>query len=267
MYNREGTVAQSIGSLQHQTYPHWQLIIIDDKSSDQSIARVKEIMATEPRIRLIESKINQGPGGARNTGISEVTTKYLAFLDSDDLWAPEKLEVQLNFMETSGAAFTYTGYRTMDENNQLSQNVTPSESAQANEIMANNFIVTSSVMMDLEQTGHLQFPLTATEDLSLWVQVLKKVKKAYLVPQELIYFRKWSGSISKGKINQAKHRWLYLRNDAKLGLIQSMFYFAKYATLTSYKYAVQFRQDQSTAFNCTAWLSALPRLELKDNAP
>ena len=265
LYNRAETLEQTIASLQNQTYPHWELIIVDDDSSDNSVELVKELMKNDPRIRLIESRINQGPGLTRNAGIFANNNRYIAFLDSDDLWAPEKLETQLSFMQSENSAFTYTQYRIIDEANQTSGLIKPKRKAKGRELLANNFVVTSSVMLDTEEFDMIQFPdMSSGEDLGLWLLLLTQTDSARVVPQELTYLRKWSGSISSDKVQAAKNRWHMIRNRERTPLIQSLYYFAKYATLTGFKYAVSFR-DQKKSNACEQWFEELPTLKINES--
>ena len=264
LYNRAETLEQTIASLQNQSYPHWRLIIVDDNSTDNSVEMVKELMRNDSRIQLIESPFNQGSGPSRNIGVQESSTRYIAFMDSDDIWAPEKLSKQLEFMQENNSAFTYTDYRIIDENNQTSPRIQINSTARREQILANNYIVTSSVMLDTQQFSKIEFPDIRTgQDLGLWVTLLREVENAHLVPEELTYLRKWSGSISGNKLKQARNRWRIIRDIEDTPLPLALYYFAKYATLTGMKYAFSFKTNEETPENCEELFQSLPELKIR----
>src|SRR5210317_778074 len=114
-YNVEDYIGKTIRSVINQSYENWELIIADDCSSDRSIDVITEFMEREPRIRLVRLEQNSGPAIARNEAIGLSRGRYIAFLDSDDQWNPEKLECQLDFMRQAKSSFTYTGYEVINE--------------------------------------------------------------------------------------------------------------------------------------------------------
>src|SRR5690606_10616687 len=109
----------TIASVQNQTYENWELIIVDDCSKDHTVAIVEAFQKDDDRIRLIVSEVNRGSGVARNTGTEASKGDYIAFLDADDLWKPQKLQVQIDFMEAKGYPFTFSFYDAMDEDGNL----------------------------------------------------------------------------------------------------------------------------------------------------
>ena len=112
-------VEETIRSVQAQTYENWEIIFVDDCSKDDTIQRVAELQERDSRIKLIKNPINSGAAVSRNTALREAKGRWIAFLDSDDLWEPTKLEKQFLFMEKNGYAFSYTEYREMDADGNL----------------------------------------------------------------------------------------------------------------------------------------------------
>ena len=115
LYNSEKFLSSSIESVVKQTYKNWELIIVDDRSTDNSLQKAIEYMKKDNRIKIIKLQENSGPAIARNTGIEAANGKFIAFLDSDDMWLPDKLELQLNFMRKTNASFSYTAYKKVNE--------------------------------------------------------------------------------------------------------------------------------------------------------
>lgn len=113
-YNVEDYIEESIRSVIEQTYSNWELIIIDDRSTDQTISKVEPFLA-DNRIKLLVNECNLGGAGTRNRGIDMASGRFIAFLDSDDLWSPEKLEQQVDFMLSNGYQFCFTGYSNISE--------------------------------------------------------------------------------------------------------------------------------------------------------
>ncbi len=113
-YNTDRFIEESIRSVQGQTYPDWELIIVDDCSTDDTDAVVQPFLA-DRRIKYLKNEKNSGAAVSRNRALREANGKWLAFLDSDDLWRPEKLEKQIAFMREHGYHFSYTCYSEMDE--------------------------------------------------------------------------------------------------------------------------------------------------------
>ena len=118
-YNCGKYVEQTIHSVQAQTYQNWEIIFVDDCSKDDTIKRVSELIEQDSRIKLIKNPVNSGAAVSRNTALREAKGRWIAFLDSDDLWEPTKLEKQVKFMEENGYAFSYTEYQEMDADGNL----------------------------------------------------------------------------------------------------------------------------------------------------
>jgi len=231
LYNTSDFISQTIESVLNQTYQNWEMLIIDDVSTDNSCEVVEKYSAAEPRIKLIRSKINQGPAETRNTGIEAAQGRYIAFLDSDDLWLPEKLEKQIKHMKEKKAALSYTGYRWINEANQhLPQVIPAKESSSYSDMLNFNQIGCLTAMYDTNKTGKQYFQNAGHEDYILWLSIIKSEHSAKGLNETLAKYRIRQGSVSKNKIKVAKFQWNIYRNIEQLSMIKSAFHFTIYTT-------------------------------------
>lgn len=228
-YNAVRFIRETIDSVQRQTYPHWELILIDDASRDETVALIQEEMS-DSRIRLIVLPKNSGAAVARNTGIAAAKGKYLAFLDSDDLWLPQKLEKQVAFMQQNDAAFSFTRYRIIEENGTQTPFVVPiPKQIDYHGLLKNTIIGCLTVMLDREKLGAVQMPNIRTrQDTALWLQILRQGHVAYGIQEELSHYRKVEGSISSNKWKAARNTWRLYREIEKLNLVRAAWCFIHY---------------------------------------
>ncbi len=180
-YNASSFIKETIQSVQSQTYKKWEMIIIDDVSKDNTCELIKEEIKKDDRIRLIELEENGGAAIARNTGINCAEGKYIAFLDSDDLWLPEKLEKQVAFMQNNDLAFSFTSYQIMDQDGKLTEKVVHvPEKINYNGLLKNTIIGCLTVMLDIEKLGKVKMPNIRTrQDTATWLKILKQGHYAY----------------------------------------------------------------------------------------
>lgn len=231
-YNAARYIAETIHSVQSQTFPDWEMVIADDGSSDHTIDIVKKEMANDPRIRLIEIHQNGGPANARNLAMAAATGDYLAFLDSDDLWLPQKLERQLGFMEKHQHAFSYTDYRVMTEDGRRMEVVFRAPPmTKYKTLLKNTRIGTLTVMLDTRKVGRVQMPLNrdCSEDFGLWLSILSKGIHAYGLNEELAVYRKRENSLSSNKLKSARKTWNTYRKIEEINLLRAGWYFAHYS--------------------------------------
>jgi len=230
VHNAEKTVFKTIDSVKAQTYSFWELIIIDDGSTDNSLPIIKKIAAREPRIHCIQMKSNLGVAAARNEGLKQAQGNYVAFLDADDLWMPDKLEKQLQFMEENEAALSYTAYNIIKNNGTPTGIQIPAPpSLDYKDLLKGNLIACCTVMVDLEQTGLLQMPLHPHEDYLTWLNILKQGYKACGLNEVLSSYRRSKGGLTSNKIKSAAWTWGILRKQEKLSLPITIWYFLHYA--------------------------------------
>jgi teichuronic acid biosynthesis glycosyltransferase TuaG len=230
-YNSTKFIPDTIHSVLAQTYSNWEMLIVDDCSKDESRQVIREFVEKDARIKLIELTENSGAAVARNTAIKAAKGKYLAFLDSDDLWVPTKLEKQIRFMEENDYAFTYSKYQQMDVNGTLLDRVVdvPKDITYKG-LLSDNIIGCLTAVVNIEKTGPIEMPNIRTrQDYALWLSILKRGIKAQGLQEVLAYYRLVPGSISSNKLKVAKQNWRLYRDIEKLGIIPSSISFLRYA--------------------------------------
>ena len=240
LYNSSDFVGNTIKSVLAQTYQNWELIIIDDASTDGS-AKIAESFATkDKRIKLIKLDSNKGPAAARNRGIKEASGRYIAFLDSDDLWHEEKLYKQLKFMKKNHYAFTYTGFEKINEEGKVIGTIFPyKEEVCYYDLLKSNHIGCLTAMIDLGMLGHKMYMpnIKKRQDHGLWLEVLKFIDKAYCLNKVLGQYRIIKGSISRNKIGNIRYQWQLYRKIEKLNIFHSIYYMLFYAFYGFQKYS------------------------------
>lgn len=191
-------VSESIRSVQNQTYTNWELLFVDDCSNDGTIPKVLNMSKRDERIKVFQNTKNNGAAVSRNTALYNTKGRWIAFLDSDDLWEPTKLEKQIRFMEKSGYAFSYTNYQEIDENS-LPTGVLVSGPKHVTKAGMYAFCWPGclTVMYDREKIGLVQIAdIKKNNDYAMWLKVCKKAD-CYLLDECLAKYRRGrSGSIS-----------------------------------------------------------------------
>ena len=229
-YNSIRFIGETILSVQNQSYENWEMIIVDDASTDQSATKIKEIIEGDSRIRILSLKENVGAAKARNLAIEEARGRYIAFLDSDDIWLPHKLKTQLLFMEEMDVDFSYTSYSLIDENsNELNREVNVPEFVDYHYLAGNTIIGCLTVMLDREKISYIEMPSMQPEDTALWLNLLSEGYEARGIQQVLAKYRIVENSVSRNKIRAAFRYWNLLRKQKPLNSFQTFFYFSKYA--------------------------------------
>ncbi|WP_148631184.1 glycosyltransferase family 2 protein [Bacillus sp. E214] len=232
-YNSKVFIRQTIESVKKQTYENWELIIVDDASTDNSKDMIKEYLMDDSRIKLITLQENVGPGEARNMAIQAAKGHYIAFLNSKDLWAPNKLEKQLEFMEAHNLAFSYTDYQFIDEENQAYEPVIemPVHLTYQDLLRDTTAIGCSTVMIDKYKVGKIQLVHNRDipEDFALWLSILKRGFKAKRLKNVYVYLRKSNDVLEKNNYQTASRIWSLYRQVEKLGVFESAFCFVNYA--------------------------------------
>ncbi|EDX62252.1 MULTISPECIES: glycosyltransferase family 2 protein [Bacillus cereus group] len=230
-YNASTFIKETIQSVQSQTYTNWEMIIVDDVSKDNTRELIKEEIKKDDRIQLIELQENGGAAIARNTGINCAKGKYIAFLDSDDLWLPEKLEKQVAFMQNNDVAFSFTSYQIMNQDGTLTDKVVHvPEKINYNGLLKNTIIGCLTVMLDIEKLGKVQMPNIRTrQDTATWLKILKQGHCAYGLDEVLSKYRKVENSISSKKFKMAKMNWKLYREIEGLSIPKSAWCFINYA--------------------------------------
>lgn len=232
-YNSGKTIRSSIQSVCRQTYSNWELLIVDDCSDDNIESIIQEFQ--EQRIHYYRLSTNQGVAAARNKGVAEARGQYLAFLDSDDLWHPDKLTRQVNFMQKYHYAFTYTWYQQFSGDiHHLGNLVKTKTSVDYKELLKGNDIGCLTVMIDRSQIPDVTMPSQRHEDYITWLNILKQGGRAYSLPISLAAYRKGKGSLTNNKWKSLVWTWKVYRNSQQLSLVRSgicMFFYVYYGLL------------------------------------
>jgi teichuronic acid biosynthesis glycosyltransferase TuaG len=206
------------------------MLITDDGSKDNSVSTIKRIFREESRIRLFELQKNVGAAEARNVALSQAKGRYIAFLDSDDIWYPKKLEKQLVFMQKNGYAFTFTSYNQMNEFGvDLNKIIQVPQSINYNQYLRNTIIGCLTVIIDKKRTGDFGMPLIkSSHDMALWLLIMKRGFKAYGLNEVLATYRIVSNSNTSKKWKAAKDVWRVYRQIEHLSFFIAIFNFCGY---------------------------------------
>ena len=225
-FNSEAFISQTILSVLNQTYKNWEMLIVDDLSTDKSIEIIKTFIDKDSRIKLHLLKENSGAAIARNKAISLANGDYIAFLDSDDLWLPKKLEHQLNFMFHNRYALTYTSYEIINENGVLiNKTINCKSKLDYNRMLYSNEIGCLTAIYDKNLLGKIYMPeIRKRQDYGLWLNILKSEKFAYGLSETLAQYRDRSKSISNNKIEMLKWNWNLYKNVENLSYFRATYY-------------------------------------------
>lgn len=229
-YNAEKYIAETIESVLAQTYPNWEMLIVNDCSTDNTAKIVQSYAAKDKRIKLINLTENSGAAVARNTAIQNAKGRYIAFLDSDDLWKKEKLQKQLKFMQQNGYAFMFTAYEHFkNKKENIKNKVAAPKKLKYSQALKGNQIGCLTVMLDRKQIAKIKFTEQKHEDYILWLNILKTGITAYGINESLALYRTGnSKSISSNKLQSALWTWNVYRKVQKLSILQSIYYMCFY---------------------------------------
>jgi teichuronic acid biosynthesis glycosyltransferase TuaG len=229
-YNSKNFIKETINSVISQTYEDWEMIIVDDCSKDDSVKFIQELIKDEKRIKLIKLDENIGAAMARNKALEMAQGRYIAFLDSDDIWLPQKLDIQLNFMKENNYAFTFTSYIPFSEDGkeEFSLIQAPKELNYSG-YCKNTIIGCLTVIIDKQQVGEFQMPnIKSSHDMALWLLILKRGFNAYGLNESLAKYRLVSTSNTAKKYKAIFDVWKVYREIEKINLIKSSWYFINY---------------------------------------
>lgn len=238
VHNAGAYIEKTIETVKAQTYSQWELILVDDCSTDDSRQKIRShIQENDRKIRLIEKTCNEGAARARNTGIDAARGRYIAFLDADDIWMPDKLEKELAFMKEKQAAFVFTAYEFGDEEGAgTGKTVSVPPRLTYFKALSRTVIFTTTVLLDTDKTGHdlIRMPDVKSEDTATWWKILKNGFTAYGLNEVLAVYRRPANSLSSNKIEAVRRIWNLYRKQERLSFIYSvynLFFWALRATL------------------------------------
>ncbi|MED4300185.1 glycosyltransferase family 2 protein [Geobacillus stearothermophilus] len=237
VYNAEKYLKYTIESVINQDYDNWELIIIDDCSKDNSRLIAERYMKKDKRIKLISLEKNRGVAYARNIGIKAAKGRYIAFLDSDDLWYPNKLSKQLDFMKKNDYYFTFSSYELInDEGIRLNKVIKAPNIVDYKRLLKGNPIGCLTVMIDKKRIEDIEMPEIRHEDYATWLNITKNGNIAYGLNEILALYRKSRNSLSSNKIKAIIWTWNIYRKNQKLGLLRSTKCWGMYVFNTLLKY-------------------------------
>lgn len=242
MYKGAAFVGETIESVLAQGYKNWEMIIVDDCSPDNGagIAEVKKY-TSDPRVILVESKENRGSSGARNIALQKARGRYIAFLDSDDIWHPDFLEKQMKFMKEKNAPLVFSSYKRIDENSKeelLRPFIVP-EKVNYKSLLKTCPIFPSTAIYDTQKTLKIFFNEnlgSMRDDYVYWLTMFKDIDYGYGNPEILVDYRMRKSSVTGNKKKVIKPQWNVLRKVEKIGFIPAVYYLGCWAVISYFKY-------------------------------
>lgn len=224
-YNSAHFISESIRSVQEQTFENWELLVIDDASQDGTIEIVKALLEKDERIRLHPLPTNQGAGFARNIGIKASEGNYICFLDADDLWKPEKLEVQLDFMDKNNVEVCYASYELInEEGKRLHKMIKALVDLPFKKLLKANYVGNLTGIYNAKKLGKIYCPLIRKrQDWGLWLLATKKAGNAKGISKPLAYYRMRKHSISGNKWEMLSYNYQVYRKVLGFSALKSGF--------------------------------------------
>lgn len=230
VWNAAATLAETVGSVRAQGFADWEMLLVDDGSTDGSDRLAARLAAEDSRIRVFTQPANLGAAAARNRAIREARGRFIAFLDADDLWRPEKLALQIGFMRAQGHPLTFTAYRRIAADGRPLGTVRPPASVSRAGLLGGNVIGCLTAVYDTAFFGKVEMPpLARRHDYGLWLELLRHTSHAHALPQVLADYRVHPGSLSAGKGGAARDTWRFYREHERLPRLRAAWYFAQYA--------------------------------------
>ena len=238
-YNCEAFIKESIESVMAQTYTHWELIIVNDCSTDNTLAVVTEF--SDPRVTLINNEVNLGVANSRNIAIEKAEGRFIAFLDSDDLWYSTKLEKQVIALCKAGenTVCSHSSYERIDEFGSVLTRVSIKNSVKFKTLLKSNFIGNLTGIIDRSKVVLPKQKEVKHEDYVMWLEILSSGQDFYSlgVPEVLAKYRVRAGSISANKLKSLTWHWHILRYHMRLNIFQSSLFILNYLYFASRKRA------------------------------
>lgn len=240
IHNSQAFVANTIKSVQNQTYSEWEILIIDDCSSDSSVEIVEEFAKNDKRIRLFKNGENSGPAITRNKGLEAAKGEFITFLDADDIWFPDFLKISLEACLQNNYEFVFSSYKRFDEklNPLLSDFIVP-EKVNYNELLKACPIPCLTAFIDIRRIGKFYMPImNKRQDWGLWLAILKEVDYAYGIQEPLAIYRMRKDSVSRSKRKLIPYVWKIYRDVEGFSIIESCYYFIHWALNGFKKYYI-----------------------------
>lgn len=232
-FNAAHDLAESIGSIQRQSHKDWELIVVDDGSTDNTPKVLNHYAAHDDRIKPLFLTRAQGgnAGKARNAGVAVAKGRYIAFLDADDCWYPNKLKAQLEFMNEKGASISTTYTDIIDGDGHIVGHYRPKLAVAGwKEMLAENLVTMSAAMIDTKVHSGVRMPdMARCEDYALWMGLVREGAWIHIMPEALTQYRIQHESFFKKKPREAYYRWLVYREYLELDLLPTLHAMMRYA--------------------------------------
>lgn len=208
-FNAEKYIRYTLQSVLNQSYQNWEMILVDDASTDETVKIISNFAEKDSRIKLFKLEKNSGNGFARNIALEKVKGKYIAFLDADDLWLPLKLEKQIQFLKANKSPFTFSFYDCIDEEgNMLNRRVEAPTELTYNQLFFCNYVGNLTAIYDADYFGKITLEATQKrQDWRIWLTILKQIQVTKPVPESLAFYRIRKDSISSSKFKLIKHNF------------------------------------------------------------
>ncbi|MEZ4853140.1 glycosyltransferase family 2 protein [Flavobacterium sp.] len=237
-YNSAKHIAETIQSVQNQTYKNWEWIIVDDGSTDNTKEIILDFQAKDTRIHFVKLNQNSGPAIARNTGIEKATGDFMTFLDADDIWFPTFIENSLNTIQKTKIPFVFSSYKRSNEKLEFvySDFIVP-QKVTYTDILKSNSISCLTAFLDIKALGKKFMPLIKKrQDMGLWLQYLKEIPFAYGIQECQAIYRIRENSLSRKKSDLIVYQWKFYREVEKLTIFQSIYYMVHWMVRGFLKY-------------------------------
>lgn len=239
LYNCEEYIEKTILSVQNQDYKNWEMILVDDCSTDNTYSIVNKIALNDPRIKLYKQEVNGGAAKARTRAMRAAKGRFIAYLDADDLWLPTKMSRQVEFMLKNKIGFSCTSYQVIDNSGKsLNKQVHMLQSVDYIGFLTNNLLQTVGIMVDTDiiNKQYLVMPdIRRRQDAATWLKILKAGYKCYGLDEILAEYRRTTNSLSSNKFKAISGIWNLYRNIEHLSLPFSCYCFVRYAFLAVWK--------------------------------
>jgi teichuronic acid biosynthesis glycosyltransferase TuaG len=236
-YKAASYIGRTIESVLAQTYRDWEMLIADDCSPDNTREVVGEWAARDARIKLIAREKNGGPAAARNSALENAQGRWIAFLDSDDIWLPAKLERSIAHAQANRAALLFTAYRRISQDeSRVGDLIHVPRTLTYKQLLGNTAIATSTVLIDRSIAGDVRMERVFYDDFVCWLSILKRGHVAHGLDEDLVRYRVLAQSVSRNKGRSAREVWKTYRNVEQLGPVAASWYFSRYAMNALRKY-------------------------------
>jgi len=227
-HNAQRFIGKCIESVIAQSYQNWEMIIVDDGSTDETLEIIQQYINKDYRVVLFSNDINLGASKSRNIAIKEAKGNYIAFLDSDDIWLPKKLEIQMELMDIEDVAMCYSNYDVIDEDGYVTNHFKAPTKVNYQDMLRTSYIGTLTTVYSVKKLGKVYFKDVGHEDYLLKLDILKEIDYAVGINEPLAQYRIVKGSLSNNKLKSASWQWKIYREYEKIPLLKSILYFISY---------------------------------------